>query len=85
VNLVARVQPIKSIPIFFLNPLLKEAFELSKSLDSQGVYSWYTYVKNIEPDSFQINKVAICKNLKDVKHLKLDIKNEITEFKSLFQ
>jgi hypothetical protein len=24
-----------------LNPLLKEAFELSKSLDSQGVYSWY--------------------------------------------
>jgi hypothetical protein len=25
-----------------LNPILKEAFELSKSLDSQGVYSWYT-------------------------------------------
>ena len=32
---------------------------------------------NIEPDSIQINKVASCKNLKDVKHLKLDIKNEI--------
>ena len=62
-----------------LNPLLKEAFELSKSLDSQDVYSWYTYVKNIEPDSVQINKVASCKNLKDVKHLKLDIKKEITE------
>ena len=46
-----------------LNPLLKEAFELSKSLDSQGVYSWYTYVKkNIEPDSVQIKKVASCKN-----------------------
>ena len=58
---------------------MKEVFELSKSLDSQGVYSWYTYVKNIEPDSVQINKVASCKNLKDVKHLKLDIKNEITE------
>ena len=28
-----------------LNPLLKETFEPSKSLDSQGVYSWYTYVK----------------------------------------
>ena len=60
-----------------LNPLLKKAFELSKSLDSQGVYSWYTYVKNIEPDSVQINKVASCKNLKDVKHLKLDIKKKM--------
>ena len=69
-----------------LNPLLKKAFELSKSLDSQGVYSWYTYVKNIEPDSVQINKVASCKNLKDVKHLKLDIKNEITEkYKKLYK
>jgi hypothetical protein len=69
-----------------LNPLLKEAFELSKSLDSQGVYSWYTYVKNIEPDSVQINKVVSCKNLKDVKHLKLDIKNEITEkYKNLYK
>ena len=48
-----------------LNPLLKEAFELSKSLDLQGVYSWYTYVKKIEPDSVQINKVVSCKNLKD--------------------
>ena len=27
----------------------------------------------------QINKFASCKNLKDVKHLKLDIKKEITE------
>jgi hypothetical protein len=34
---------------------------------------------NIEPDSVQINKVASCKNLNDVKHLKLDIKNETTE------
>jgi hypothetical protein len=69
-----------------LNPLLKEAFELSKSLDSQGVYSWYTYVKNIEPDSVQINKVASCQNLKDVKHLKFDIKKEITEkYKNLYK
>ena len=69
-----------------LNPLLKEAFELSKSLDSQGVYSWYTYVKNIEPDSVQINKVASCKNLKDVKNLKFDIKKEITEkYKNLYK
>jgi hypothetical protein len=39
----------------------------------------HIWKKNIEPDSVQINKVASCKNLKDVKHLKLDIKNEITE------
>ena len=70
-----------------LNPLLKEAFELSKSLDSQSVYSWYTYVKkSIEPDSVQINKVASCKNLKNVKYLKLYIKNEITEkYKNLYK
>jgi hypothetical protein len=30
-------------------------------------------------------KVASCKNLKDVKHLKLDIENEITEkYKNLY-
>jgi hypothetical protein len=42
--------------------------------------------KNIEPDSVQINKVASCKNLKDVKHLKFDIKKEITEkYKNLYK
>ena len=42
--------------------------------------------KNTEPESVQINKVASCKNLKDVKHLKLDIKNEITEkYKNLYK
>ena len=42
--------------------------------------------KNTEPENVQINKVASCKNLKDVKHLKLDIKNEITEkYKNLYK
>jgi hypothetical protein len=27
-----------------VNPLLKEALILSKSLDSQGTYSWFTFV-----------------------------------------
>ena len=85
-NFKGKLGRIPNTPIFFLNPLLKEAFELSKSLDSHGVYSWYTYVKNIAPDSVQINKVASCKNLKDVKHLKLDIKNEITEkYRNLYK
>jgi hypothetical protein len=33
-----------------VNPLLREALILSKSyqnLDSQGTYSWFTFVKNI--------------------------------------
>ena len=30
-----------------VNPLLNEALILSKSLDSQGTYSWFTFVKNI--------------------------------------
>jgi hypothetical protein len=28
-----------------VNPLLKEALILPKSLDSQGTYSWFTFVK----------------------------------------
>jgi hypothetical protein len=37
-------------------------------------------------DSVQINKVASCKNLKNVKYLKLYIKNEITEkYKNLYK
>jgi hypothetical protein len=34
-----------------VNPLLKEALILSKSFDSQGTYSWFTFVKNITSDS----------------------------------
>ena len=50
------------------------------------IYKIYWSNINIEPDSLQINKVASCKNLKDVKHLKLDIKNEITEkYKNLYK
>ena len=57
------------------------------SLFSESPNRLYTYVKkNIEPDSVQINKVASCKNLMDVKHLKLDLKNEITEkYKNLYK
>jgi len=28
-----------------INPLLKEAFHLSKILDKEGLYSWFTYAK----------------------------------------
>lgn len=33
-----------------VNPFLKEAFILSKLLDSHGTYSWFTYAKNISPN-----------------------------------
>ena len=32
------------------NPLLKDAFELSTILDSEGVYTWYTYAKTLSLD-----------------------------------
>jgi hypothetical protein len=45
-----------------LNPLLKEAFELSKSLDSQGVYSWYTYVKKtLNQTAFKSIKLPVAR------------------------
>jgi hypothetical protein len=44
--------------------LLKEALILSKSLDSQGTYSWFTFVKNITSDQNIFDKTSNCKNLK---------------------
>jgi hypothetical protein len=34
-----------------VNPLLNEALLLSKSLDSKGCYSWYTYIKYIAQEA----------------------------------
>ena len=39
-----------------VNPLLKEALILSKSLDSQGTYSWFTFVKNIPSNQHIFDK-----------------------------
>ena len=60
-----------------VNPLLKEALILSKSLDSQGTYSWFTFVKNITSDQNIFDKTSNCKNLKEVKSLKPFIKREL--------
>jgi hypothetical protein len=60
-----------------VNPLLKEALVLSKSLDSQGTYSWFTFVKNITSDQNIFDKTSNCKNLKEVKSLKPFIKREL--------
>jgi hypothetical protein len=60
-----------------VNPLLKEALLLSKSLDSQGTYSWFTFVKKITSDQNIFDKASNCKNLKEVKSLKPFIKREL--------
>ena len=60
-----------------VNPLLKETLILSKSLDSQGTYSWFTFVKNITSDQNIFDKTSNCKNLKEVKSLKPFIKREL--------
>ena len=67
-----------------INPLLKEAFELSKSLNSSGTYSWYTYIKNIVHDDDLFSKIENCKNLKEVHSIKIQVKRYIEEkYKSL--
>lgn len=60
-----------------LNPLLKDAFELSKTLDSEGVYTWYTYAKNLSLDiNIDLKNIESCKNIKSLNVLKKIIKNE---------
>jgi hypothetical protein len=44
INLQAILYNLARLHTDNLNPLLKEAFELSKSLDSQGVYYFKTVV-----------------------------------------
>ena len=63
-----------------LNPLLKEAFELTKSLDSDGVYSWYTYVKQLVTDEDLKNDVTMCNTSKDLKRIRFKIKNKISDY-----
>jgi hypothetical protein len=29
-----------------INPLLKEAYEMNKNLDGEGLYTWYTFAHN---------------------------------------
>jgi len=51
-----------------INPLLKEAFHLSKILDKEGFYSWFTYAKNIVSEiGFDIESTEKCQTIKEVK------------------
>ena len=47
-----------------INPLLKESFHLSKILDKEGFYSWFTYAKSIVSESgFDIESTENVKQL----------------------
>ena len=47
-----------------INPLLKEAFHLSIILDKEGLYSWFTYVKNIVSEiGFYIESTEKCQTI----------------------
>ena len=53
-----------------LNPLLNEAFKLTKSLDTKGTYSWYTFAKNVSQDiNIDIKLIEETKTLKQTKML----------------
>ena len=58
-----------------INPLLKEAFALTKNLNDTGIYSWYTYAKNIE-EEIGVDDIQVinCKNIKQLKQFKTVIK-----------
>ena len=61
-----------------INPLLKEAFILSKLLDSSGTYSWYTFIKSFLNDNI-LHKIENCTNSKEVKIVKPFIKEVIQD------
>ncbi len=64
-----------------INPILKEAYELSKLLDRDGTYSWYTYATNVaEESNTDLNRILNCKTSKQTKNLKREIKDNVNEY-----
>ena len=64
-----------------LNPLLKEAFNLTKKLDEENIYSWYTYAKNVANEiDFDTESTVTCTNLKEINRYKPIINNNIKDY-----
>ena len=64
-----------------LNPRLNEAFKLTKSLDSKGTYSWYTFAKNVSQDiNIDIKLIEETKTLKQTKMLKPQLKKSYINY-----
>ncbi len=63
-----------------MNPLLREAYTLSKTLDEGGTYSWYTYAKNILNEcNIDIENIK-CKTLLETKKIKKDTNERVSKF-----
>jgi hypothetical protein len=69
------------------NPLLMDAFSLSKSLHSVGTYSWFSYVDNIcKFDNIDINIIQDNNNShKNSSFNKDKGNNKITELRTILQ
>ena len=64
-----------------INPLLKEAFHLSKILDKEGLYSWFTYAKIIVSEiGFDIESTEKCQTIKELKQYKHIIKDSSNDY-----
>ena len=68
-----------------INPLLKEAFHLSKILDKEELYSWLTYAKIIVSEiGFDIESTEKCQTIKEVKQCKHIIKDSSNYYNKNF-
>ena len=64
-----------------LNPLLKEAFYLTKTLDEENTYSWYTYAKNVANEiCVDLESTVSCSNVKELNRHKPSIKTCTKDF-----
>ena len=64
-----------------INPLLKEAFQLSKKLDNDGTYSWYTFAKNtLKEINLEEEQLANWDTVKKLGHTKILIKNSVNDY-----
>ena len=62
-----------------INPHSKEAFHLSKILDKEGFYSWFTYMLKIVSEiGFHVESIEKCqtKEVKQYKHIIKDKSND---------
>ncbi len=64
-----------------INPLLKEAFQLTERLDNEGTYSWYTFSKNIiEETGITIDQLQNLDYGKQINNFKHTVKNHTHEY-----
>ena len=64
-----------------INPLLKEAFNLTKILDEENIYSWFTYAKNVATEiDIDLETTTSCSTLKEVNKFKTVIKDSSNDY-----